>query len=1021
MICERFFLLMKIPTILAVAFFAAFVPFASAQQKPVAAQYTGWLQSGAMCILTTPDGANLPAGTSIEGFPVLVRLSKEWFDFSKAKANGDDVRFATSTGEPLAYQIEEWDAAKGTASIWVRVPKIEGNAKQMIRVLWGKASAASESSGRAVFNESNGYLSVWHLGDTVTDEVGTLESKDVGTTVTAGMVGQARHFAGKQGIFCGDKIANYPAGEAAHTTSAWLRAENVNGAFIGWGNEGGGRGSKVRMQFRSPPHINVDCDFSNVEGKSRLPLGEWIHVVHTYGDGPRRIYINGQVDGEATTKLDIKTPARLWLGGWYNTYDFIGDLDEVRISKVARSADWVRLEYENQKPQQTLVGPIVRAGNGFAVLPAAAMVPEGKSATFTAQAGGALKLYWTLKSDGQETLVAVDRFAFTFDAGRVTGDKAVTLQCKAVYPTGVQTKDIPITIKEMISDPVFTLAAPAAWDGRTAINIVPLVTNLDAMRAGGAGNLKIEWSAGPLAVIKEVVSSEPAGTNQQTPTLKAAQPGKLILKRAQNSGKLTVTATISSGGKSVTQSATIVVTEPKSDAWVARTPMKDEKPEDGQFYTRDDKGDGTLFYNGTLTNAADSVFLKLYADDRLIKTESARPGADKSYALTAKLKPGLIKYKVEFGTKVGMKETVLQMVSNIVCGDAYIIEGQSNALAIDTGEKSPPETNDWIRSYGRPPANAKDAPGNLWCNVVWKAQNGEKAELGWWGMELAKRLVESQKVPIFIINAAVGGTRIDQHQRSVADPTDITTIYGRMLWRVQQAKLTHGIRGILWHQGENDQGSDGPTGGFGWEAYQSLFLEMSAAWKQDFPNVQQYYVFQIWPNSCSMARDGSGDMLREKQRTLPQFFSHMSIMSTLGVRPPGGCHFPLVGWAEFARTIQPLIERDMYGKVPAASITPPNLRKVSFAGKDTIAMEFDQPVAWEDKLVGQFYLDGEKDKVASGSVTGNVLTLKLKEASAAKQITYLNESQWSQDTLLNGANGLAALTFCNVPIEGAAK
>ena len=970
-----------------------------------AASYQGWKQAGALALLTTPEGANLPAGAVVEGFPVLVRLDKDWFDFSKARPNGEDVRFATGAGAPLSYQIEEWDAAKGTASVWVRVPKIEGNARQMIRVHWGKADAASESNGKAVFSESNGYLSVWHLGDEVRDEVGTLESKDVGTTATAGVIGKARHLAGKQGVFGGDKITNYPAAGSAHSTETWFRAEQPNGTIIGWGNEGGGRGSKVRMQFRSPPHLNVDSDFSNVEGKSRLPLGEWIHVAHTYGDGPRRIYINGKLDGEATTLLDIKSPARLWLGGWYNNYDFVGDLDEVRISKVARSAEWVRLEYENQKPQQTLVGPIVRAGNGFAVSPATATVPEGKSATFTAQAGGALKLSWTLKREGQETLVAVDRFAFTFDAGRVTGDKAVTLQCKAVYPDGVKTKDIAITIKEDIQEPVFRLTAPATWDGRATIEVVPQMANLGAMQAKGAGELKTEWSVTPFAVIKEVA------------------PGKLLLKRAQNSGKLTVTATISNGGTPVTQSATIAVTEPKSDAWVARIPAKDEKPEDGQFYARDDKGEGTLYYNGTLTEAADSVFLKVYADDKPYKTETARPAADKSYGFAVKLKPGLIKYKVEFGIRTGGKETVQQTVSNIVCGDAYLIEGQSNALATDTHEQSPPDTNEWIRSYGRPPANAKEAPGNLWCNPVWKAQSGEKAELGWWGMELAKRLLESQKVPIFIINAAVGGTRIDQHQRNAADPTDLTTIYGRVLWRAQQAKLTHGIRGILWHQGESDQGSDGPTGGYGWEAYQQLFMEMSAGWKQDFPNVQHYYTFQIWPNSCSMAdRMGSGDRLREKQRTLPQLFSHMSIMSTLGVRPPGGCHFPLVGWAEFARLIQPLIERDNYGKVPAAAITPPNLLHASYAGgtKDTIALEFDQPVVWADTLAGQFYLDGEKDKVASGSVSGNVLTLKLKEASAAQQITYLKEIAWSQDTLLNGANGLAALTFCEVPLQAGA-
>ena len=75
-------------------------------------------------------------------------------------------------------------------------------------------------------------------------------------------------------------------------------------------------------------------------------------------------------------------------------------------------------------------------------------VAEGKSATVTAQAGGAQKVYWILKREGRETIVAVDRFSFTFDAGRVAGDQSLVLQFKAVYADGVKTRDIPITIKE---------------------------------------------------------------------------------------------------------------------------------------------------------------------------------------------------------------------------------------------------------------------------------------------------------------------------------------------------------------------------------------------------------------------------------------------------------------------------------------------------------------------------------------------------------------------------------------------
>lgn len=966
-----------------------------------ASPYPGWQHSGSLYILTTPEGANVAASAVEQDFPLLVRLHRDFFDFSQAKANGEDIRFSTRAGTPLAYQVEEWDTARGTASIWVRIPVIEGNARQEIQAHWGKTDAASESSGTAVFNASNGYLSVWHMNEPVRDELGTLESRDVGTTSSAGMIGRARHLAGKQGVFCGEKIPNYPSGDGSHSTEAWFRAEKPNTTLIGWGNEGGGRGSKVRMQLRSPPHVHVDSDFADVDAPSRLPMGEWIHVIHTYSRGDGKIYINGQVDGSANPLLNIKSPARLWIGGWYHNYDFVGDIDEVRVSKVARSTDWVRLQFENQKPMQTLVGPVVQPGGEFSVSPSQATVAEGQSTTLSAKAGGAQKVFWLLQRDGRESVAAVDRFTFTFSSGRVTGDQSARLQFKAIYADGVRTKDIALTIKESIQEPVFALKAPAQWDGRETIEVVPTIANLAAMQAKGAGELKYTWSLGGIAVIKETV------------------PGKLILKRAQNSGLLTVTLALSNGGAATTQTTTLRVREPEKDAWVQRVPAKDEQPEDNQFYARDDQNEGTLHCNGTLAEAADSVFLRVYADDQLITNESRKLPVDRTYAFSAKLKPGLIKYRVEFGSMTGERETLRHTATNLVCGNAYLIQGQSNALATDTGETAPPYTNEWIRTYGSTAGDPRGARLKLWGNAVWKNRDGEKLQVGYWGLELAKRLVDSQRIPICILNGAVGGTRIDQHQRNHANPENVATIYGRLLWRVRQAKLTHGIRGILWHQGENDQGADGPTGGFGWETYEQYFIEMSAAWKQDYPNLQHYYLFQIWPKACAMGVNGSDNRLREVQRTLPTLYSHMSIMSTLGIKPPGGCHYPLAGWAELARLVQPLIERDNYGKVFSESITPPNLVKAAFASdaKDAIALEFDQPVNWDDALKSQFYLDGEKGKVASGSVAGAVLTLKLTNPSDAQRITYLDSKAWNPTNLLYGANGIAALTFCNVPIS----
>jgi hypothetical protein len=969
---------------------------------PVVAGYPGWKHTGSVFVLTTPEGANLPAVAVVEDFPLLVRLHKDFFDFTQAQAKGDDLRFSTADGKPLAYQIDEWDAKGGTASVWVRVPKITGNARQEIKLHWGKADAKSESDGKAVFGKSNGFLSVWHMNETVKDEVGTVVSKDTGTKAAAGVVGQARHFTGGKGL-SGDKVEGYPVGSASHTTEAWFRAEKPNGTVIAWGNEHGQ--GKVVMHYRSPPHVRMDCYFSaaDITGKRPVPLGEWAHVVHTYEKGETRLYVNGVLDSVSKTTsgpLAVKSPSRLFIGGWYDNYDFVGDIDEVRLSGVVRSPDWVRLQYENQKPTQTLVGPVVQSGNEFSVSVEKVQVAEGRSVTLTAKAGGAQKIYWVVKRDGKETVDAVDRLAFTLGTGRVIGDTAVSVQLKAVYPNAVKTKDVAVTITEAIPEPQFTLPVPANWDGRRPVELIPQVDNLKAMQAAGAGKLNYSWTLSDIAVVKEVID------------------GKLLLKRAQNSGTLTVRVAIDNGGTPSVQTKTITVKEPATDPWVARTPDKGEKPVAGQFFPRGDQNVGTLHYNGTLKAAADGVFLKLYADGKLIDTATAKPAVDKSYALSHALKPGLVKYKVEFGTMTGGTETVLDTVADLVCGDAYLIDGQSNAEATDVGKYEQKGTNEWVRSFGSMAGDPNNSRLKKWGHAVVRSKTSGQFQIGYWGMALAERLVESQKVPVCIINGAVGGSRIDVHQRNHADPTDVTTIYGRLLWRVQQAKLTHGIKAVFWHQGENDQGADGPTGRYGYETYRQFFVDMAAGWKTDYPNVRQFYVFQIWPKACAMGVNGSDNKLREVQRNLPTLFSNLHVMSTLGIQPPGGCHFPVEGYAEFAKLIGPLVERDFYGKKATASITAPNLKRAAFSAKgDELVLEFDQPVKWDDKLVSEFYPDGEKGKVASGSAAGAVVTLKLKAPSNAKTLTYIDSATWSQDRLLSGTNGIAALTFCDVPVQ----
>jgi len=459
-----------------------------------------WKHSGTFYILTTPEGADLPATARESNFPLLLRLNRETFDFGQAKANGEDIRFTDSSGASLAHQIEYWDAPNGVAGIWVLIPTITGNSRQAITMYWGKADAASESNGAAVFNADNGYASVLHMNEALKDELGTVTPVDAGTTPATGIIGQGRHFVPGKGVNCGDHITTYPYSDSPFTSEAWFRAEATDATIVYWGryatryNGKTGDGNEVAINIESPARLSWRSDGPGGVTAGTVPvMGRWNHVAATYENGTSRIYVNGTLAGSRYHRaaMSIVNNIGMCIGGMRGgNYHFAGDIDEVRVSRVARSADWIKLEYENQKAQQTLVGSLVQPGNAFSVSPAEIRMAEGKSATVTAQAGGAQKVYWVLKRDGSETVVAVDQCSYTLEAGRVAADTAFVLQFKAVYANEIKTKNIPVTIKEAISEPVFTLRAPTTWNGRDTIEVVPSISNLAAMQAQGAGELR---------------------------------------------------------------------------------------------------------------------------------------------------------------------------------------------------------------------------------------------------------------------------------------------------------------------------------------------------------------------------------------------------------------------------------------------------------------------------------------------------------------------------------------------------
>ncbi len=91
----------------------------------------------------------------------------------------------------------------------------------------------------------------------------------------------------------------------------------------------------------------------SVESTTTLPLNQWTHIVATYGSGSQTLFINGvqNVTQSVSGSIGYGTSQDLAIGEntpYSPCCPWNGLLDEVRISSIARSADWIATEYNNQ-------------------------------------------------------------------------------------------------------------------------------------------------------------------------------------------------------------------------------------------------------------------------------------------------------------------------------------------------------------------------------------------------------------------------------------------------------------------------------------------------------------------------------------------------------------------------------------------------------------------------------------------------------------------------------------------------
>jgi hypothetical protein len=292
--------------------------------------------------------------STLNNFPAYISLSYD----SDMQADYDDIRFINSTcnnnGSELNFEVESFTGTN--ADMWVNLDSLPTGGKT-IAVYYGNASVAS---GENVNNTwDNNHQGVWHLReDTGSTNQDSTSNFNNGTPTknpasTTGKIGNALNFdvGDKSYIDVGNANSlNLSSSNYSNwTISLWVKPTNnfqsiKHPVMYTYGDYGASFGLAKNNGKMESWRNDSDPIYSN----NSVSTGSWNHVVITRTPTNTTFYLNGISNSSSSSVSINQSNKGSFIGGYtnYNDGDLKGVIDEVRVSNVNRSADWIKQSYQ---------------------------------------------------------------------------------------------------------------------------------------------------------------------------------------------------------------------------------------------------------------------------------------------------------------------------------------------------------------------------------------------------------------------------------------------------------------------------------------------------------------------------------------------------------------------------------------------------------------------------------------------------------------------------------------------------
>ncbi len=317
------------------------------------------------------DHSKVSGLTPLNDFPFLISIYDSDLH-ENVQSSGNDIAFSdgiTWLDHEMELFERDYNATHTKLVVWVRLPSLSTTVDTIIYLYYGNATMSPRENPTGVWDTN--YKGVWHSSEDPTGTIydstsnnndGTPQGSMGSADQVDGQIGGSLNFDGNdEYIDCGNPTELQITGSI--TVEAWCKADYFGNTYLVSKNGP----SDQRCWDISFDEINLTHGYViyryalNGEGHAddvgnvTVAINQWYHVVGVFDASTySRLFLNGQMVDENTTNIlssQYDAPNNLRFGARGDDPPpnyFDGTIDEVRISNIARSADWIKTEYDNQ-------------------------------------------------------------------------------------------------------------------------------------------------------------------------------------------------------------------------------------------------------------------------------------------------------------------------------------------------------------------------------------------------------------------------------------------------------------------------------------------------------------------------------------------------------------------------------------------------------------------------------------------------------------------------------------------------